>query len=543
MTPARDDVTVRPSHTRGKCASIAPVGSIRASQGEFPVGRCAPTVDAARWVLTAMNTDPLQSAQRRSPRLLQLSPIALVMLAITFGLCAGYLDLGIMLFKKYFVHSEGYIRSARDFAWTVPLGHAVLIGTVGIVVAAVNGLRRRGISLRASSWLFGTLAIWGALLRLPMYVACTLILAAGMGRLVSDAIVARGLSPRRLRQILIALFCVLGVLAGATTGRQAIAEYYAVANLPTSPSNARNVVLIVWDTVRAYNLSLYGYYRNTTPNLTRWARSGAVYDRAIAPAPWTYPSHTSFFTGKWPFQLNSQWKFKLDAGIPTLAEHLAGKGYQTAGFAANTNCCSYEGGLNRGFAHYEDYALTPRSLITRTFPGKWLLEKVVGLWDFYDRKWISLQSRGAREIDDMFLGWLRQRRPDRPFFAFLNYFDAHEPFVPPEGYVGRFGIKPQSPRDFEYLFNYVGETNKQTRDLYMARDRYEDCIAYLDQQLDRLLGDLQGQGLLDNTVVIITSDHGEGFSEHGLIGHSFSTYLEEVGVPLVILSPARRRAG
>ena len=153
-------------------------------------------------------------------------------------------------------------------------------------------------------------------------------------------------------------------------------------------------MLIVWDTVRAYNLSLYGYYRNTTPNLTRWARSGVVYDRAIAPAPWTYPSHTSFFTGKWPFQLNSQWKFKLDAGIPTLAEHLAGKGYQTAGFAANTNCCSYEGGLNRGFAHYEDYALTPRSLITRTFPGKWLLEKVVGLWDFYDRKWISLQSRG-----------------------------------------------------------------------------------------------------------------------------------------------------
>ena len=110
--------------------------------------------------------------------------------------------------------------------------------------------------------------------------------------------------------------------------------------------------------------------------------------------------------------------------------------------------------------------------------------------------------------------------------------------MPPEDYVGRFGIKPQSPRDFEYLFNYVGETKRAVqRDLYMARDRYEDCIAYLDEQLDRLLGDLQGQGLLDNTVVIITSDHGEGFSEHGLIGHSFSTYLEEVGVPLVILSP------
>ena len=100
--------------------------------------------------------------------------------------------------------------------------------------------------------------------------------------------------------------------------------------------------------------------------------------------------------------------------------------------------------------------LTPRSLITRTFPGKWLLENVMSYWDFYDKKWISLQSRGRMEIDDAFLGWLRQRRPDRPFFAFLNYFDAHEPFVPPAECVGRFGISPRNQRDYQYLFDYVG---------------------------------------------------------------------------------------
>ncbi len=478
-----------------------------------------------------------QSDEGRSSRPVFLSPGSTVLLAIAFGLCAGYLDLGIMLFKKFFLHSEGYVRSAGDFAWTVPLGHMILVGTVGVILAAVNGLRPGGISLRLASWLFATLAIWGPFLRMPMYIGCTLLLAVGMGRLVSDAIVARGMTPRRLRQVLGVLFGVLGILAAATTGRQAVLEHYTVANLSLPLAKAHNVVLIVWDTVRAQNSSLYGYPRDTTPNLTRWAQRGVAFHDAIAPAPWTYPSHTSFFTGRWPFQLNSQWKFKLDAKVPTLAEHLAGKGYQTAGFAANTNCCSYEGGLDRGFAHYEDYALTPRSLITRTFPGKWLLENVMSYWDFYDKKWISLQSRGAREIDDAFLGWLRQRRPDRPFFAFLNYFDAHEPFVPPAECVGRFGISPRNQRDYQYLFDYVGAEKRVQRDVDMARDCYDDCIVYLDDQLDRLLRELEQRGILDNTVVIITSDHGEGFGEHGVIGHSYTTFLEETAVPLVIITP------
>ena len=122
-----------------------------------------------------------------------------------------------------------------------------------------------------ASWLFATLAIWGPFLRMPMYIGCTLLLAVGMGRLVSDAIVARWMTPRRLRQVLGVLFGVLGILAAATTGRQAVLEHYTVANLSLPLAKAHNVVLIVWDTVRAQNSSLYGYPRDTTPNLTRWA--------------------------------------------------------------------------------------------------------------------------------------------------------------------------------------------------------------------------------------------------------------------------------
>ena len=109
---------------------------------------------------------------------------------------------------------------------------------------------------------------------------------------------------------------------------------------------------------------------------------------------------------------------------------------------ANTNCCNYETGLDRGFAHYEDYPLTPRSLLGRTVAGKWILENLLSFGDHYDKKWIGLQSRGAREINDAFLDWLRRRRTDRPFFAFLNYFDAHAPYMPPAGLAGRFGIRP-----------------------------------------------------------------------------------------------------
>ena len=173
------------------------------------------------------------------------------------------------------------------------------------------------------------------------------------------------------------------------------------------------------------------------------------YNRALAPAPWTYPSHSCFFTGEWPYKLNSQWKFHLDAPYPTLAGYLASRGYQTAGFAANTNCCSYESGLDRGFAHYEDYSLSPRSLLTRTVPGKWILESILSLRR-YDLGFADSTTRSGspsslaarQRSTTRFLYWLRRRRPDRPFFAFLNYFDAHEPFIPPAGYERPFGIQP-----------------------------------------------------------------------------------------------------
>jgi arylsulfatase A-like enzyme len=514
------------------------------NQGQFipgwPVGRqCKRLPRECCQGIAPMESTPCEPAARPLPIRVTLSPTAAVLLAISFGLCGGYLDLGVIIFKKLCLNPEGSFRSARDIPWTVPVSHTVLLLIPGLVVAAVNRLWPKLLSLNAASWLFATLAIWSALLRMPIYGACSLLMAAGLARPISNVIVARGLYLRPMRAILGAILGLLIVLAALSSGRRAVSESRAVARLRSAPPGARNVVLIVWDTVRASYMSLYGYQRDTTPNLARWATKGVRYDRALAPAPWTFPSHSSFFTGQWPFRNNSQWKYTLVTSHSTLAEYLSSRGYQTTGFVANNDSCNYETGLDRGFAHYEDFPLTPRSLVGRSVGGRWILENLLSFGDYYDKKWIGLQSRGARAINGAFLDWLSRRRTDRPFFAFLNYFDAHAPYIPPAGQSGRFGIRPVTSRDYQVLFDFV-DMNKNLitkRDVLMARDCYHDCLAFLDEQLGHLLDELQSQGLLANTDVIITSDHGEEFGEHLFFGHAHNTNLDAIGVPLVILSP------
>jgi arylsulfatase A-like enzyme len=483
-----------------------------------------------------MDTTPSELGKGREPGQAPLSPKGTVFLATALGLCGGYLDLIVLVFRKYCVNDLKYFWSGSDFPWSVPVTHAALLAICGVLAAVVSSVwPGRPLKLRTGAWLFTTIAIWAALLRMPFYGVCSLLLAAGLGRPISAALARRG---SQARYALAGLLGLLVVLAALSSGRQAIRKHRAVGTLPAPPVGARNVVLIVWDTVRAADSSLYGYPRDTTPNLRKWARTGVRYDMALVPAPWTYPSHSSMFTGQWPYQLNSQWNYSLDATYPTLAEYLASRGYDTVGFVANTKCCSYETGLDRGFAHYEDYPLTPRFLLCRTVIGSWIVKNVLCLGDFYQSKWIELQSRDARGLNVAFLEWLRVRRRERPFFAFLNFCDAHSPYVPPAQFAGRFGMPPELPEDYEILFDIsrlLGD-NWQ-RNLEMARNRYDECIAALDDRLGELLQALRGQGLLDNTLVIVTADHGESFGDHRVFGHGAALYLDQTSVPLVILSP------
>ena len=127
----------------------------------------------------------------------------------------------------------------------------------------------------------------------------------------------------------------------------------------------------------------------------------------------------------------------------------------------------------------------------------------------------------------------------RPFFAFLNYIDAHAPYLLPEGDHRRFGVRPETSEDLKTLRGWHGanKENVTPHQVQLVSDAYDDCIAYLDVRIGRLLEDLKGRGLLENTVVIVTSDHGEHLGEQRLYGHGCSLYRPELHVPLLVLAP------
>jgi arylsulfatase A-like enzyme len=487
---------------------------------------------------------PSAHATPASPRRSTISPRGALLLAAWLGLFFGYLDLAGYVFRTDILHATAYYKQARFFPWAVPLANLVILMVPGLVIAGVNRIWSGLLSVRDAAWALLTLGLWGALLNFPLHAAASLVLAAGLGRWISR--LADLVGPRLRwwgRLSLIGMAGSLAVIAAVTVARQMQAQSRFIARLPAPPpAGSPNVLLIVLDTVRADNLSLYGYPRATTPSLARWANRGVRFDWALAPSCWTYPSHCSFFTGRWPRDLDSHWHPVLDTPAPTVAEFLASRGYDTAGFAANTRFCSYESGMARGFAHYEDYPLSARTILGTTAVGRWITKYVLCYRDLYGRKWAQYQSRDAREMNRAFLGWLtraQKQQVRRPFFAFLNYLDAHGPFLPPADHLRRLGMHPESWRDYEMLLDF-GDRDKSevsTRDVTLARDGYDDCVAFLDSQVGALLDELDGRGLLANTVVMITSDHGEEFGEHGLFYHGHSLYLDLVHVPLIVLAP------
>ena len=163
-----------------------------------------------------------------------------------------------------------------------------------------------------------------------------LILSAGLAiqsvRFLRDA--RRRVPSAGARSVgwLVAVFIATTVFM---VGGRIWSEIEQVSSLPPPPAGARNVLLIVWDTVRAANTSAYGYHRATTPNLDRLAGRGVRFDLAFSAASWTLPSHASMFTGRWPHELHVDWKAPMRDDVPTLAGSLASRGYDTAGFVAN----------------------------------------------------------------------------------------------------------------------------------------------------------------------------------------------------------------
>ncbi len=269
-----------------------------------------------------------------------------------------------------------------------------------------------------------------------------------------------------------------------------------------------NLLLVSLDTVRADHLSAYGYAADTSPFLRELSSEGARLSQAYSASATTGPSHATIFTSLYPLAHGVLKNgMNLGAGPATLAELLGREGYETVGVASSF-VLDARFGYARGFDRWEDdFDPSTSTVKAETWTG-------FDVTSGFDRR--------ANEATDRAVGWLETRSArSRPFFLFVHYFDAHGPYDPPEPYRSRFagGALAENSHDYPETALYDGE------------------IAFADDQVRRLLGALGSQGLTENTLVVVTGDHGEGLMQRGVARHGVHIYDEGVRVPLIMRLP------
>jgi len=330
-------------------------------------------------------------------------------------------------------------------------------------------------------------------------------------------------------------------------------EEIALKQLPAAAPGAPNVAVIVIDTLRADHLSAQGYTRVTSPNIDRIAQQGTLFENAISASSWTLPSHASLLSGRYSYEHGAtdvkQGATAFDDRYPTLPEVLAQHGYRTGAFSGNYLYFSGNLGFKRGFICFEDYFHSAFDGFTRTLYGREISRLVLKrekvrrliikmgfpsideLQPLGSSSWM-LRKR-ASEVNREALNWI-DRDSKRPFFVFMNYFDAHRPYTTPPGY----------PRKFVNLDTHalwLREIDSPTPEGRTID--YDECIGYVDNQVQYFLDQLRRRGLSENTLLVITSDHGDLLGEHGLYSHRNSLYRPLIQVPLIFWGPGRVPSG
>lgn len=327
----------------------------------------------------------------------------------------------------------------------------------------------------------------------------------------------------------------------------ALAVLFAAAcSRPNQPRKRPNIVLVVMDTTATGHLSLYGHQAPTSPNLERIARGGACFLNAFSTSTWTLPSHASMFTGLPPSSHGATTDhLMLDPSITTLATILSDAGYRTLGFS-NNSWIGPSSGLHRGFDRFVNLIRRERQpdyivhVARRTEQGYTQNRKRLPVDD-------GVQDTGAADTNARIRQALGKNTEDpRPLFLFVNYIEPHDPYFPPPEIAREF--LPPSTTVEEALAvpcdpaaADVGRLRLSEPQFAALAGLYDGEIRYLDARVGELF-DLIGElGMLDDTIFIVTSDHGEQVGEHGKLGHeanfSMNLYDELVRVPLVVHAP------
>lgn len=382
--------------------------------------------------------------------------------------------------RKHTVDLNQFYWMSRHFLWLIPLTNLLIFLLLGLVLALLTFAwpsRGRWVSARLLCGLTVLPLFWSAFPRI--YGLAGFLLMLGIAAWVVPILIRHAAGFRRFVALSLPVVVAITPLLAASVWIGDRRKQLDEEARPLPSADSPNVLLIVLDTVAADHLSLHGYSRPTSPTLDSLARRGIRFDRVQAPSSWTLPSHASFLTGRWPHELSASWLTPLDATYATLAEYLGSRGYATAGFIANLFYCGADTGLARGFTRYQDFifpglsALKPAGLVNRPLEGLRDLSLRQGphslmlfpsLFEMFD----AGNRKPAAAVSHEFLDWLsRRRQPNRPFFAFLNYYDVHYPYELLEGSVHRFGRKPRTDHEMDLIETWraLDKTKLTARDV------------------------------------------------------------------------------
>ncbi len=454
--------------------------------------------------------------------------------------------------------------------WSTVAAHVLLAGLGALVLYPVLGplLAWRAMSrpFRAGFGVAagGFLAVFGPFL----YVVDLVGNRSGLGHLVEPRILVTVV-------LLIALGCVVGwLLAGGrkqSTVKErgplafslvviviSVAGWLSIHALRSKPLHApprrlndavaasgiRNVLWIVLDTTRRDRMTVYDPSLETTPRLAALAKEGVVFDNASSAASFTLSSHATMLTGRHPSSHGSTHStLFFRPGNPSLAVELRDAGLRTAAFVSN-HVLRIETGITGGFGMYDDI-VDPQLCYTSIWQLVHNVQATLSIWFRALRNngqphWFENHQRSAAEQNERIFAWLDEN-DDTPFFLFVNYYDAHWPYLPEPEYKERFAIPYDGPitgyaergDDFDRSRGVGGYTEEDARYLLSL---YDAELAYLDHHVGALLDKLDALGQLDDTLVVVTADHGEHFGERNMIGHSL-LYEPALAVPLILREP------
>jgi arylsulfatase A-like enzyme len=393
----------------------------------------------------------------------------------------------------------------------------------------------------------------------PLVVAALLVVPAAL--LLAESLGTLPRPGRREGPVSAGMAGLVVVLAfGLPSLGPSLADTTTIPSAPRAVEDGPNLLIIVLDTVRADHLGLYGSPRPTTPWLDAFARSATVFDAAVAASSFTLPSHATLFTGLYPeshgavvrddgvslseLGLEDDWTpvQPLAQEAVTLAEIVADAGLETGAIAANVAYLSPYFALDQGFATYAVaaggwYSWQPAGFVfTRKLLGKlaspgaywWFRSRVLGRGRYYLL---------APEVNRLALRWLEPRR-DQRFFLFLNYMDAHAPYLPHSDYRGLFP-ESDAPQILDRERTRPGDPDNLAESIGPMGDAYDAEIRYLDDHLGELFSRLDSWGVLDDTMVLIVGDHGESFGEHDEMDHATGLHEPQLRVPLLLRFPGQ----